>query len=152
MSYIVSIKTSRSARQLQAKLDARCQSRHCTVMYMYPARPPRSIRRSTAHHRDQDCPQPILASKKHLFPVLKRLKKETKLGSFGTFAIWQRVDSSPVTQKKTKRDHPRNEGPARHAAHHTADRRGSAPTVSYGLCSWYPWGWQASPAAEGGLV
>ena len=25
-----------------------------------------------------------------------------KLGSFGTFAIWQRVDNSPVTQKKKK--------------------------------------------------
>jgi len=25
-------------------------------------------------------------------------------------------------------------------------------TVSYGLCSWHPWGWQGPPATEGGLT
>ncbi len=36
------------------------------------------------------------------------------------------------------------------AAHHRdQDQCGSVPTVSYGLCSWHPWGWQGPPA-EGG--
>jgi len=43
--------------------------------------------------------------------------------------------------------------PPMHAAHHRdQDQCGSVPTVSYGLCSWHPWGWQGPPATEGGLT
>ena len=43
--------------------------------------------------------------------------------------------------------------PPKHAAHHRdQDQCGSVPTVSYGLCSWHPWGWQGPPATEGGLT
>jgi len=43
--------------------------------------------------------------------------------------------------------------PPKHAAHHRdQDQCGAVPTVSYGLCSRHPWGWQGPPAAEVGLT
>ena len=37
-------------------------------------------------------------------------------------------------------------------AYRDQDQNGFVPTVSYGLCSWIPWGAQGPPATEGGLT